>query len=125
MRNGQIATVSSVEGNQLSAIVGSGKTVCLSVEDYSHLQLAYALTTHKAQGLTSERALVFVNEGSETRQAAYVQASRARGLTTFHAVAEDVASVAQAMSRDGTKLMATQLLPENQLAPELRLDMVI
>lgn len=125
LRNGQLATVCDVKGHQLSATLGSGQTVQLSVHDYPHLQLAYALTTYKAQGLTAERAFVFVNEGSETRQAAYVQASRARGLTTFHAVAQDVGTVAHAMSRDGSKIMATELLPQNQLPPELRLEMVI
>src|SRR6185503_2263877 len=89
---------------------------------YPHIQLGYALTTLKAQGLTAERAFVYVDTTAENREAAYVQASRAKALCSFYAVAESMEDLASSMSRSRPKLLAASLLLEEQ-QPALTLEL--
>jgi ATP-dependent exoDNAse (exonuclease V) alpha subunit len=56
--------------------------------DAAHLDHAYALTIHRSQGATYERAHVLAAGGG--RELAYVALSRARDGTTIHATADDL-----------------------------------
>ena len=55
-----------------------------------HLDLGYALTTHKAQGTTVERAFVLGGRALLSRALAYVQVSRAKEFTRLYFADEDV-----------------------------------
>ena len=123
--NGQVATVAALGGEQLTVRLDTGGHVSFTPERYSHLQLAYALTTHKAQGITVERAFVYVDETTETREAAYVQASRARGLCSFYAVANELEDMVPSMARSRPKILATTLLPESSEGPSMTLELVL
>ena len=61
----------------------------INVQKYNHLEYGWASTTHKAQGATVERAIVygFANESMASQQATYVQISRAREETKLYIVA--------------------------------------
>ena len=56
--------------------------------DAEHLDYGYALTVHRAQGATYDRAHVLAAGGG--RELAYVALSRARDHTTIHATADDL-----------------------------------
>jgi conjugative relaxase-like TrwC/TraI family protein len=100
--------------------------------DRRTLDLAYATTGHKAQGLTRERALVRVT-GGEDANWLRVQASRARQQTRLYAVVApeartpelDVpdqpahtveAQLAQGLRRDGSQQLATDTSSRLDLA---------
>jgi hypothetical protein len=100
--------------------------------DRRTLDLVYATTGHKAQGLTRERALVRVT-GGEDANWLRVQASRARQETRLYAVISpeartielDVpdhpahtveAQLAQGLRRDGTQQLATDTASRLDLA---------
>ncbi|MGH9212494.1 MAG: MobF family relaxase [Acidimicrobiales bacterium] len=74
----------------LTLLTDDGRQVVLSGEslDADHLDHGYALTVHREQGATSDRAH-YVAEGGG-RQLAYVAMSRARHHTTVHAVADNL-----------------------------------
>ena len=119
--NGQMATLADARANAIAAELDCGRTLLFSPARYPHLQLAYALNTHKAQGLTVERAFVYLDPTTQSRETAYVQASRARGLCSFYAVAESLDELVPSMTRSRPKVMATSLL--KQFAPTLTLEL--
>jgi conjugative relaxase-like TrwC/TraI family protein len=86
----------------------TGRTVTLHLDDQRHvtvpagwaadrLRTAYAMTVHKAQGLTVDTALVDTT-GLVDRNSAYVAASRARHRTELHHT--DPAALRDALSDD-------------------------
>ena len=91
--NGTVGTVERAVGQGLA--IGTAEGPRLLPKAYleaGHLGHAYALTIHKAQGLTVERAYVLAGE-SLTQEAGYVAMSRARETTELFvplaAVADD------------------------------------
>jgi hypothetical protein len=121
--NGQVATIAATAEQRILARLDSGRQILFSPRFYSDVQLGYALTTHKAQGLTVERTFVYVDEAAAHREAAYVQASRARGLCSFYAVAETMEDLARSMARTRPKVLATTLLHHHQSGPSLVLEL--
>jgi len=85
-------TVTDIDlpGARLRAVTAESRPVVLSGEaiDAAHLDYGYALTVHRAQGATYDRAHVLAAGGG--RELAYVALSRARTGTTLHAVADDL-----------------------------------
>lgn len=119
--NGQVGEVATIGPGQVTVQIDSKRRITFNPATYPHIQLGYALTTHKAQALTVERAQIYADATAENREAAYVQASRARGLTHFHVVAENRDQLVAAMERSRPKVMATTLLPDNEVGPKLSL----
>jgi conjugative relaxase-like TrwC/TraI family protein len=86
--NGQRATVTAVQPKQVSLDI-EGQAVTVPA-DWANDRLtgAYALTIHKAQGLTVDVALVDAT-GIPDRNAGYVALSRARDRTEIHHTGAD------------------------------------
>ena len=86
----QQATVVAVGGGRLTARLDDGRSEVLAGDelDADHLDHAYALTVHRTQAATVDRAHVLADGGG--RELAYVAMSRARGATHVHVVADDV-----------------------------------
>lgn len=116
--NGDLGTVLGVHGLTKTLIVSldSGKTAAVPLESYVHVRLGYAVTTHKGQGVTCDRAFVLVGGEAQDLHAAYVQASRARAETRLYAdrlsAGDELADLVRAMGRDRQKGLAHDLLPE-------------
>jgi len=119
--NGQVGTIAMVDSHLITVVLDTGERVSFAPRQCPHLQLGYALTTHKAQGITVERAFVYVDETAENREAAYVQASRARGLCSFYGVGESFQALEPSMTRSRPKVLATTLLEPANEAPCLEL----
>lgn len=88
------------------------------------LRHGYALTTHKAQGMTVERAVVYIQGQNLSREMAYVQASRAKGETEFVTTKTQVEKLARDAppSRETTALVQAieQARLERGQGPALR-----
>ena len=84
IENGSFAQVLSISKRSLIAKLDSGKTVTIPLSKYQDISLGYAVTTHKAQGITVENAMVLLGGTMQDREISYVQASRARGDTHFY-----------------------------------------
>jgi conjugative relaxase-like TrwC/TraI family protein len=93
-------TVEAVDANGLTVSTHDGRTVHLTGEaiDPEHLDYGYALTVHRAQGATYDRAHVLAAGGG--RELAYVALSRARDRTDVHAVADNLAQAVDDLQAD-------------------------
>ena len=90
VRNGQRAMVSQVTpSGEIDVVLDNGEIKKINLEEYKHMEYGWASTTHKAQGATVDRAIVygFANESMASSQATYVQISRAREETRLYIVA--------------------------------------
>jgi ATP-dependent exoDNAse (exonuclease V) alpha subunit len=76
--NGDLGTIERIRGEALTVRLDRGESVVLHAEKYGHIELGYAMTTHKAQGVTVDRAFVLAGGSMQDRELTYVQASRAR-----------------------------------------------
>jgi len=83
-------TVLAVAEDALAIRATEGRQATLRGEevDVKHLDYGYALTIHRAQGATYDRAHVLAAGGG--RELAYVAMSRAREHTAVHATADDL-----------------------------------
>lgn len=98
----QHLTITAVdhETQTLTVQTDDGRYVALAGEafDKGHLDHAYALTVHRAQGATYDRAHVYADGGG--RELGYVAMSRARQRTTLHAVADDLPQAIEDLQTD-------------------------
>ena len=133
--NGTVGTVERAIGQGLAIETADGPRVLPKAYlEARHLGHAYALTIHKAQGLTVERAYVLAGE-SLTQEAGYVAMSRAREVTELFvplvAVADDaghdqrrfdgpdpLAEVRRRLGSSRAKRLATDELDEGQTGDE-------
>jgi ATP-dependent exoDNAse (exonuclease V) alpha subunit len=118
--NGELGTVIQREGTTLTVAMDHPRQVTVDTGSYPHLKLGYALTTHKAQGMTAEEAFV-LSGAMQNRELTYVQASRARETTRIYIGGEQLDEAARRMNRSLPKELASELSVNSGLAHELLL----
>lgn len=93
-------TVAAVASDRIEAETTTGRTVTLTgaALDAEHLDHAYAVTAHRSQGATYDRAHVLAAGGG--RELAYVALSRARDHTTIHATADNLGQAVDDLQAD-------------------------
>lgn len=112
VKNGSLGTVASVDADKELVCVSldSEERTTISLKDYDHLKLGYAVTTHKAQGITTEKAFVLLGGSMQDREVSYVQGSRAKTETRFYAEAneagDDVEELVKTMTKSRQKCLA-------------------
>jgi len=96
LNNGETATVTHINTllGRVTVKVDGGARIVIPLRDYKHqhgdkrgqvgVSLGYAVTTHKGQGTTVERAYVLAGGSMQDREISYVQLSRARGETRVY-----------------------------------------
>ena len=126
VKNGTFGTL--VEERQGSAVIqfDQGNKRVFVPLSHEHVRLGYAVTTHKSQGATVNRAFVLFSDVMQSRESTYVQISRAREFTKLFLTQEqagddELRDAVRAMERSQAKLNATELA-ESGLSPvtELR-----
>ncbi|WP_241175536.1 Ti-type conjugative transfer relaxase TraA [Serratia marcescens] len=88
VKNGTLGTVEKAEDGRLSVRLDSGREVDFDAGTYGHVDHGYAVTIHKSQGVTVDRAYVLATGGMD-RNLAYVGMTRHRDSATLYAGAED------------------------------------
>lgn len=104
-----------------------GRTVTVPVREYEDLRLGYAVTTHKGQGATVDRAYVLIGGSMQDREISYVQASRARHETRLYTdeleAGENLHGLVRQMSQSRVKTLAHDVVgqrdTEQTLSPEI------
>jgi len=75
--NGTMGTVTGVEGSKVAVQLGDGRVAAFDAQEYRKFHHAYAITAHKAQGVTVDRTFAVVTKGYD-RSLGYVSFSRHR-----------------------------------------------
>ena len=90
VKNGSLGTVTEVASGAIAVRLDGreGRGVEFRLDDYSALDYGYAVTIHKAQGATVERAFVLATPGMD-RHLAYVAMTRHREQAEIYASRED------------------------------------
>jgi conjugative relaxase-like TrwC/TraI family protein len=122
VRNGYLGTVVRVDpmvGKALYVRLDSGRIVYVPLKSYQDLQLGYAITTHKGQGITVKgNIFALVGGPMQDREMSYVQASRAEGTTRLFTdrieAGDKLADLAAQMSKSRQKDLAHDHLPLEQ-----------
>ncbi|WP_277874294.1 MULTISPECIES: MobF family relaxase [Cyanophyceae] len=113
--NGDLGTVKKINplDRKFTIKLDSGKTVEVNANRYKGLKLGYAITTHKAQGMTIKRnAYVLVESLMQELQLVYVQATRAKEKTKFYVDKPTYQHFRTAASQGREKRLATSVLNE-------------
>ena len=104
VKNGTLGTVVRGEGGSLSVCLDSGEMRQVYAEQYDDIDHGYAVTIHKAQGVTVDRAYLLATAGMD-RSLVYVGMTRHREQATLFAGADDFKSrdLAQVLGRQRPK----------------------
>lgn len=90
---GRVVDMDAKDGSISVKLDRTGETVQVKTQE-AEVRHGYAMTTHKAQGSTYDRATVYLDSNS-SREMAYVQASRAKEETHFVATSHTVKEMRQ------------------------------
>ena len=102
IKNGDLVTVTAIHDNQITVKTDDNRIITIDTEQYDHLDHGYAVTTHKSQGTTVQKAFVLASEMSG-REWSYVAASRAKEETVIYADGETLNDLEITMSRSDSK----------------------
>ncbi|SDF31667.1 MobF family relaxase [Sporolituus thermophilus] len=120
VRNGQTGIVTKIDGTVLTVQSGS-KTIAVDLEQYKKIDHGYAMTAHKAQGITTDRVLINLDSSQKhlnSRNAFYVDISRARHeVKVFTDNKEKVADQVREWAK---KLTSDDFLITERAKPTLR-----
>lgn len=116
--NGDLGVVVCAGPHAVTVALDRGPDIQLDPSVYPHCRLAYCLTSHKAQGMTTERTFVLVGGGMQDRHTSYVQLSRARSETRLFA-SEELPDLERHMNRSRPKTLAI----DQGMHPELILGL--
>jgi conjugative relaxase-like TrwC/TraI family protein len=114
VRNGEFGTVKEIDPiNQTIKIrLDNGSRVKISLQTYDSIQLGYAVTTHKAQGVTVDRSYILAGGSMQDRELSYVQMSRSRTQTKIYTeraeVGDTIAELSKTMNRSRQKDIAQE-----------------
>ena len=133
LANGDLGTVEAIHkpllgrpqvNVRLDRKVG-GRCARVTVALDESLDLGYALTTHKAQGMTVDKVLVLGGSSLQSRELAYVQLSRARERTDLFVseadAGEDLSVLSKAMERRLAQPLAIEQRQELEQSLSLRI----
>lgn len=106
--NGMTGTVQKIEDGKMTVALDNkgmadGRVVEINLSEYAHIEHGYAYTTHKAQGVTVDRARAIVDEKMLDQAMAYVQASRHRETFKMHGTREQIEDLDKLMARQRLK----------------------
>lgn len=121
IKNGSTGVVTKVNPlvNELTVLLDGGERVTVDAIECPHIQLGYAMTVHKAQGATVDRAFILVGGTLQNREASYVQASRIREEAILYtdewSAGEKLKDLVRDMTRSQKKDLAHSIIQEQVL----------
>jgi len=115
MMNGDLGTVTAITERrgdiEITAQLDAGKVRTFSLSEHPYIEHGYALTAHKAQGVSVERAYVLAHENLSAREWSYVAGSRAREAVHLYAERSTANDLERIMGRSHKKDTALDHVP--------------
>ena len=108
VKNGSLGTVEKASVDHLTVRLDSGTRVAVDLKSYADVDHGYAVTIHKAQGVTVDHSHVLATPGLDAHSA-YVALSRHRIGASLHYGRDDFADeakLARVLARERPKDMA-------------------
>jgi len=105
VKNGSLGTVTATDDGRLTVMLDTGREVAFAAQDYQHFDHGYAVTVHKSQGVTVDRAYVLATPSMD-RSLAYVAMTRHKENAAMYAGKDDFGSydkLASGLSRQRPK----------------------
>lgn len=122
VKNGTLGTVQRASNGELAVMLDNGREVNVRAKDYEHVDHGYAVTVHKAQGVTVDRAYLLATPGMD-RSLAYVGMTRHRDSAALYAGGDDFASydkLARNLSRERPKETTLDFAQRHGVEPDGR-----
>jgi conjugative relaxase-like TrwC/TraI family protein len=118
VENGETGTIVAINPTPilktLTIKLDDGEKVVVPLHDYKKLSLGYAVTTHKGQGSTVDRAYVLLGGVMQDKELSYVQVSRAREATKLYTTQAEAGvefkDLSKQMDRSNAKALADTML---------------
>jgi ATP-dependent exoDNAse (exonuclease V) alpha subunit len=114
VNNGDLGTITGFNSKQklLAARLDDGRKVLIHTDKYPEFSLGYAMTAHKGQGTTVENTFVLLGGSLQDQHLAYVQLSRARGVTQVYVdrfeAGDNLDGLEQSLTRSNPDLLARE-----------------
>lgn len=102
VKNGTTGTVEKAQEGRITIKTDDGKTVKVNEVGYRDIDHGYAMTVHKSQGVTVDRAHYVPGQMSH-RELAYVAASRHRESVHIHTTVEDKKDLVKSFEKSQSK----------------------
>ena len=121
VKNGMLGTVTRLDEGGLALRLDQGRELQLRLSDYNHIDYGYAVTVHKSQGVTVDKAFVY---GSKTmdRHLTYVAMTRHRLEVGFYSSKQefgDQSQIPQILAKARMQRSALEFLENREHAPQL------
>jgi ATP-dependent exoDNAse (exonuclease V) alpha subunit len=113
VKNGTLGTIEKATSDRLAVQLDDGRRIAIEFKTYASVDHGYAVTIHKAQGMTVDQAHVLATPGLDAH-GAYVSLSRHRSRLSLHYGRNDFAdeaALARTLSRERPKDMALDYGP--------------
>lgn len=126
LQNGAMGTVRRTDPVHREIVIDldHGLRVTIPLKHYDRIQLAYALTAHRAQGCTTENAYVMLGGPHQDKELALVQLSRARQSTRIYTnrweAGENLEVLAVQMKQSRQQELAVEIARQAEHSPSLR-----
>lgn len=117
VRNGQTGKIIAVDSESMT-INSNNQHYTIKLAEYNHLDHGYCVTTHKAQGLTVDKAIINIDSSQKalnTRNSYYVDVSRARNSVSIYT--DDKSKLNQQVDSWMKKITSEDFLIKRQVLP--------
>lgn len=91
--------------------IDGGAEITVDVGTYPHLTHGYAITVHKAQGVTTDRVFLFLSDRMSSREWGYVAGSRHRDEVHLYSDRSAYATMADDLSVSRPQTLALDEMP--------------
>ncbi|HTV27871.1 MAG TPA: Ti-type conjugative transfer relaxase TraA [Xanthobacteraceae bacterium] len=114
VKNGMLATVDKITGTEISLLTDDGRKVRINTTEYRDFDHGYAVTVHKAQGVTVDQSFVLATQGFD-RHLTYVAMSRHRddlAVVYSRDQFKDLGELSKTLGRERAKDVTVDYLDE-------------
>jgi ATP-dependent exoDNAse (exonuclease V) alpha subunit len=108
VKNGTLGTIEKATSDRLAVQLDDGRRIAIEFKTYASVDHGYAVTIHKAQGMTVDQAHVLATPGLDAH-GAYVALSRHRSRLSLHYGRNDFAD-------EAALALTHALVPSNVIA---------